>query len=469
MDMTLIPAEARKRLQAVLRHTAGGGRSSCVHAGSCGAAEPRDIEDLCPPESSAAFSFDPRLFAETQKPLLEASTLPGACYHRTPWHTRELERVFGPSWSCLGREDEIPEPGQYLAFDTEWSGPVAVCRGKDDRLHAFANVCRHRGAKVLQGNAGKASKVGLVCPYHAWTYDFDGSLKWAPGMEQVRDFDEAEVRLKPISLEVFHGFVFVSNHEDSPPLLETLGDLPEKMAPWFGPDGMARGMVTAGRREYSVPCNWKLLMENTCETYHTSIVHRGSLGPMKSTPAPPHVGNWDAVEVQTNRSVVPLPEDFQDEQFPLPAFADRTCFINLFPSLQINVTWDCMWWMRLVPVGVEETHIQMGFCFPRETTQLPKFPSVFEKYLARWHIAVSEDIAISLNQQRGLRSPLRVPGRFHPMEFGTHNFNNWLLAQMVDSGPRWDPGARVFTGDASSEWTNDDERLLAVVGEGLKA
>jgi len=224
-------------------------------------------------------------------------------------------------------------------------------------------------------------------------------------------------------------------------------------------------MVTVARREYTVDCNWKFLMENTCETYHTSTVHKGSLGPMRAKPMQPHVGDWDAVSVPSQRSIVPLPSDFQGEEAPLPPFTDRTFFVNMFPSLQINVTWDCLWWMRLDPLGVDKTHIQLGFCFPRESVALDRFPSVLERYLVRWHMAVSEDNSISLNQQRGVRSKLRVPGRFSPLEFGVHNFNNWLLARVLDQGPAWDPGQRVFTGDGEL-WSNDDERLLKILQEG---
>merc|ERR1719152_106054 len=112
----------------------------------------------------------------------------------------------------------------------------------------------------------------------------------------------------------------------------------------------------------------------------------------------------------------------------------------------------------------------MGFCFPEPTTKLPKFPAVLDKYLKRWHIAVLEDNAISCNQQHSLLSPLRLPGRYGPLEFGTHNFHNWLLSTMLDAGPGdgahggavWDPGRRVYVGEGDM-WSNDDARLLAVV------
>ena len=115
----------------------------------------------------------------------------------------------------------------------------------------------------------------------------------------------------------------------------------------------------------------------------------------------------------------------------------------------------------MTPLGPERTRINMGFCFPRATAQLPKFPSVLPEYLKRWHIAVSEDNAISENQQRGVRSMFRVPGRFCQLEFGTHNFNNWMVSKMIPNSRQWDAGQRVYIGE--NVWSNDDEKLIDMV------
>eukprot|EP00930_Biecheleria_cincta_P056575 TRINITY_DN4265_c0_g1_i2.p1 TRINITY_DN4265_c0_g1~~TRINITY_DN4265_c0_g1_i2.p1 ORF type:complete len:868 (+),score=158.89 TRINITY_DN4265_c0_g1_i2:58-2604(+) len=476
-ETAAIPVSVQRRLQHVLQHLAKSKVSSCSGTLDTSACAGEDIEDLgkasqrC--HSADALDedekvlFDPQRFAETQKPLLEASTLPSECYSSRKWYLRELSRVFMPAWLLVGRADEVVEPGSYLAVDTEWGGPVVVCRGRDGQLYAFANVCAHRGAKILPDGRGKASPVGMTCPYHAWTYEFNGTLKWAPGMESSKSFEESHVRLASVRLDTLHGFIFVCHSKEAKPLLEVLGDLPEKLAPWFGPQGTVKDMVCVQRREYQVPCNWKFIMENTCETYHTAVVHKGSLGPMKSSPMGPHSGDWDAVRVPTERSVVPLPTDFEGERFPLPTFADHSNFVNIFPALQINVTWDCIWWMNILPTGEESTRIQMGFVFPKATVQLDRFPSVLERYLHRWHVAVSEDNEISLNQQRGVRSAFRVPGRFCQLEFGTHNFDNWLLSKMLDGrAGAWDPGQRVFVGD--NVFSNDDKHMLDLVQDSLE-
>lgn len=449
---------------------------TCVHKHDCSSSSTTDIEDLdatCTMhtrtnsldtgDNNLDYLFDLKRFDNVCKPLLEASTLPPECYNSPAWFHREMSNVFFNAWTLVGRVDEITEPGEYLATDTEWGGPVAACRGEDGKVHAFANVCCHRGAKVLQGSSGRGSEVGLVCPYHAWTYGYDGALKFAPGMKKSKGFKSTDVRLTPLPVSIFHGFVFVSVQLENTPSLESLmGDLPEHLPEWFSENGSAQDMVCAGRREYDVNCNWKFLMENTCETYHTSIVHADSLGPMRAKPIGVHQGDWDAVVVPSRRSIVPLPSDAISD--PLPSFANRTAFVNMFPSLQINVTWDCLWWMRLHPTSPTSTHIQMGFCFPKSTVSLPSFPKSFEIYKRRWHIAVTEDNAISLNQARGVRSVFRVPGRFCQLEFGTHNFNNWLLSKMLVQGEKtWDPGSRSYVvQDDEDMYSNDDVQMTSL-------
>lgn len=472
MDESQVPVAVRRRLATVLSHLAKNQKEPCegaVRHQTCNGGA-IDMEDLASStvrlhaadklDEKPDVLFDPKRFAATQRPLLEASTLPPEVYSSRAWYLKELERVFAPSWTLVGREDEMMEPGNYLAVDTEWGGPIAVVRGKDGGLHSFANACAHRGAKILADGAGKAPRAGLICPYHAWTYDYSGQLIIAPGMMKSIDFDEDNIRLTPVRLETFHGFIFVNHREGAKPLAESLGDLPEKLPEWFGADGEAQRMVCVARRSYDVPCNWKLIFENTCETYHTSVVHKGSLGPMKSRPMEPHVGDWDGVRVPTERSIVPLPSEFEGDNAPLPTFTNKSAFINLFPSLQINVTWDCLWWMSTRPTGENSTHIDMGFCFPAQTTKLDIFPSRLERYLHRWNMAVKEDCDISMNQTRGLRSALRKVGRFCEIEFGTHNFNNWLLSKVLDNpSSAWDPGSRIFkaTGDL---WSNDDKEVL---------
>ena len=156
-------------------------------------------------------------------------------------------------------------------------------------------------------------------------------------------------------------------------------------------------------------------MQNTSETYHTSYVHKDSLGPMPSEPIASFlgtepVGDWDAVRVPGDRSIVPLP----GEAAPFPEIpstsATSTLFISLFPTLQLNVTRDCAWWMRVLPTSPTTTKVTQGFLFPKATTEMPNFQELLKPYLYRWDLAVQEDNDISVNQQAASQSPHHRPG-----------------------------------------------------------
>jgi Rieske 2Fe-2S family protein len=360
-------------------------------------------------------------------PLSKARTLPAHVYNSQQWFEREITNVFQKNWTLVGRKDEIRKPGSYIALDVPGIGPAFVIRGKDGQVRAMANVCCHRGAVLLQDEIGTL-RGGIVCPYHAWTYDTTGQLRAAPGMNEVEGFDKKEWQLGKLQLAELGGFLFVAAQTDEVPTFDQyIGNLESTILDKWPLDEM----VTVGRKDYVVDCNWKFLMENTTETYHTSYVHRDSLGKMESNPASETVGtstgSWTAVHVPSSRSIVPLPK----EEAPFQEIADSTFFISMFPSVQINVTQDCLWWMRILPVGLSKSRVTQGFVFPKATTEMKDFDTLLEPYLYRWDLAVVEDNEISENQQQGTMSKSHLPGPYHHLEFGVHDFHNIILDHMV--------------------------------------
>ena len=381
--------------------------------------------------------FDPATFEGTRRPLAEGATaLPGGVYTSQAWYEAELKNVFAPNWLLIGRTDELAEPGSYITLDAPGVGPVFAIRDKKGGVRAFANVCRHRGAVLLRDEHGRVGGKArnIVCPYHAWAYGLDGRLKNAPeckpgGKLAPACFDKKEHPLLEVRLEEHRGFLFVNGAGDAAKSLEdSLGNCPELVLDrWPFED-----FVTAGRKEYIVDCNWKFLFENTSETYHTSYVHAGSLGQMDSSPvadavgAAP-VGDWDAVHVPGEQSVVPLP----GERAPFANVASETFFVNLFPSLQLNVTHDCAWWMRMLPLGVDKTKVTQGFLFPKETAARGSFEADAGHYYFRWDLAVREDNDISENQQRGASSAAYRPGPYNGLEFATHKFDKYVVDKVL--------------------------------------
>ena len=375
--------------------------------------------------SETADLFDPARYAAVRRPLREAETLPAWCYRSEAFFEREIERIFKPTWRFVGRADEIPAAGDYLAFDTA-AGPALVIRGEDGRLRAFANSCRHRGAELL---SGQGNCPVIVCPYHAWSYGLDGRLKGAPHMGDVEGFEAADFALAPMRLETWAGFIFVTVDSKAPSLQEHLGDLPERFA-CYDPESLR----CTRRVEFEVTANWKLLAENALEAYHTGTVHRATLGQQAAEPLTTR-GDWTGLLVLDETSVATL----SGEAPPFPAIpglagdATRgTYFTMVYPSTQFACAQDCMWWLDFQPLEPGRTRLVLGSCFPEPTVARPDFESEVQAYYRRWDRATPEDNAICEAQQRGLASELRRPGRFAAGEFAVHAIDNWVLDRILD-------------------------------------
>lgn len=201
-------------------------------------------------------------------PLEDGWTLPAAWYSDQKVFEAERERIFTRAWQYAGPLHEVAEPGSFF---TSVAGhiPVVVTRARDGELRAFVNVCRHRGHIVAQGSGCRET---LQCPYHAWTYGLDGSLRRAPRSERETGFDSSELSLRRVSVAAWGPFVFVNPDREAPPLDATLGDLPRVVAEG-GVDVDA--LRFHSHQEWAQEVNWKVALENYLECYHCSVAHPG--------------------------------------------------------------------------------------------------------------------------------------------------------------------------------------------------
>lgn len=196
-------------------------------------------------------------------PQEAAITLPGVAYSAIGFFAHEQATILGRGWHCLGRCDEVPEPGDF--FTTELLGePLLVVRGDDGTIRVLSNLCRHRLMPLAEGR-GNADK--FICPYHAWTYTREGGLRSAPRMKNTT-LDPASCRLPQFRSEEWNGFLYVSLDDDAPPLHPAVEGLSALLAP-YAPDAFRIAHVA----EEIWQCNWKCLVENFMEGYHLSVVH----------------------------------------------------------------------------------------------------------------------------------------------------------------------------------------------------
>jgi choline monooxygenase len=198
--------------------------------------------------------------------IADGRTLPFDWYSDPAVLRLERERIFRRSWQYAGRADQIAEPGSFFTADAG-GVPIVVVRDKASLLRAFVNVCRHRGSLVCEGEGRRET---LQCPYHAWTYDLDGSLRAAPRADREPGFEREQLGLMPALVDTWGPFVFVNPDAEAAPLAETLGELPELV----GASGLdLDGLRFLERSSSEYEANWKVCCENYLECYHCQVAH----------------------------------------------------------------------------------------------------------------------------------------------------------------------------------------------------
>jgi Rieske 2Fe-2S family protein len=175
----------------------------------------------------------------------------------------ELERIINRNWILAGHQSQLPGPGDFKVMKVGRESAIIV-RGQDDKIRAFANVCRHRGSLVCLEAHGNTRK--FTCPYHGWVYDTDGKLVGARDMPD--DFDWNAHGLNKVSCDVIHGLVFISFSNQPPSLENCKAELAEPMAMFD-----FEKLKVAAYKEYVIPANWKLSIENYQECYHCATAH----------------------------------------------------------------------------------------------------------------------------------------------------------------------------------------------------
>ena len=234
----------------------------------------------------------------------------------------EQRHVFARSWQYAARLDQVAEPGRLT---TAWAGslPLVLARARDGELRGFVNVCRHRGHVLCDGDARRET---IQCPYHAWTYGLDGSLRNAPRAAREPGFDRDALGLVQVAVDVFGPFVFVNPDTGAAPLADALGDLPAHLAEGGIDVGALRFHSRAESDDYA--CNWKICVENFLECYHCSVAHPALAKVLDVSAAAYALGSQGALASQFGR-----PRERGDEAWAVA----RGQFHLLFPGTVVNV------------------------------------------------------------------------------------------------------------------------------------
>ena len=292
-----------------------------------------------------------------------AQSLPPAIYHNQEIYDLEVGRLFHRGWICVGRTAEIPNPGDFISYDIVGE-PIFVIRQKNRTIKAFPNVCLHRCSRLLDGE-GHVSKVS--CPYHSWTYDLGGQLIGAPFMQKTPNFDRKSYRLDQLSCETWEGFIYVSLDPDASPIASKLQNLQNEIAEFRMAD-----YVPVYQEHEVWHTNWKCLVENFMDVYHLHRVHADSFNKYSSyehaTELFPGEDAYSYHFVQEDagaHSVAANP----DNSWLKGDKRHRTYLINLFPAHVVQLQPDMLWYLSILPDGLDRVKIRWAMSIPSEILQ----------------------------------------------------------------------------------------------------
>ena len=213
-------------------------------------------------------------FPDFEKPLGDdpgrSYTMPARYYTDPLVYEREKEAIFARTWHYIGHESHVRDPGDYLTLEIA-DESVFVMRGDDGRLRGFYNVCRHRAHRLLDG-AGNAATI--VCPYHAWSYRCDGSLRHARFADRMEDFNPDEFSLPQIRVESLGGLLFVNLDPRPPPLAEVAAGMADDLRTHVPRLDQLRPIESfAFDAGGAWKANWKVVVDNYVECYHCAKAH----------------------------------------------------------------------------------------------------------------------------------------------------------------------------------------------------
>lgn len=396
---------------------------------------------------------DPATYAATRLPVSEATTLIPDAYYRDEFFAVESDQVWNSGWVCIGYECQVRRPGDVHVAEANKQS-VMIVRDKEEKLHAFHNVCRHRGSRLVSED----TRCSVIrCPYHSWGYSLDGRLLGAPyfqGLdvppqaaeqfkmraEEQGTFCKEDYGLIPVRVDSWGGLLFVNLSGDACSLDTWLGDLPERYS-----RHPLNELQLVRSKQYQIAANWKLVAENFMEYYHLPWVH-------------PELCNISGFEnhhrcqgpgMYTGMCTSPLSVDPNTVRLDLPAFpglnpteAESVYFVMLFPNVALWIFPNHLLTLLFRPDGPTSTIESMDMLVHPQAAEDSGNDEEFDHIVQFWDMVNKQDIDIVQQVQQGLSSPRYPGGRMcYEFEEPVHRFQNMVIDRMlgIERIPPGDP------------------------------
>jgi phenylpropionate dioxygenase-like ring-hydroxylating dioxygenase large terminal subunit len=358
-----------------------------------------------------------------EKAQASPTTVPAARYTSPEFAALEQSRIFGRDWLCAGRAESLPHPGDYLTMQIAGE-PVIVLRDRDGEIRAMSNVCRHRMSTLLEGRGTVRS---IVCPYHAWTYNLDGSLRGAPAMTLNESFCREAIALPQVRCEVWLGWMLVTLNHDAPSPAVQLSDV-ETLVGYLD---MASYRETF-REEFRWATNWKVLAENFMESYHLPVCHSGTIG-----------GSVDLLKMTCPEGFPAFNYHFiiKNDTIPLSLahpsntslVGDQrriTWLLSIYPSLLITLTPGYFWYLSLTPDGPGHVNVLYGGGMSQDWCADAGAEAHLATVKALLDDVNVEDKGCVERVYRGLCAGMSEPGPLSHLERPNYEFARWIAGRV---------------------------------------
>jgi len=359
----------------------------------------------------------------------------------------ELNAIWKRYWLFAATTAEIPKAGDYFTY-TFQQDSVIIIRGDKGEVYAHYNTCRHRGSLICLEERGHAPK--LMCPYHQWVYNKDGSLSKARLMPE--DFDRAAYGLHPVHVQVANGFIFISFDENPPDFTKVLKDY----EPLLRPFQIDRAKV-AFKKQYTLRTNWKLVAENFRECYHCGPAHPeycsavigANLRESADEVLAERIVAWQQKGLATNNidfekdsyhfairyplrpGVQSYSLDGKSVALPMGDHRDFDAGVLglvVYPNFWMDAVSDYMWTMRVTAVSPSKTIIDLTWLVDSKAVEGKDYE--VERLIEFWKITGEQDWALCENNFRGIESSHYKPGPYAPPELDVAKFIDWYLERL---------------------------------------
>ena len=384
--------------------------------------------------------LDPNKIEVVKNPIEKAHGLPNECYLNNDYLEFEKEKIFKNNWTMIGVASSVPNPGDAKPFNL-LGIPILIIRNKENEVKVFHNVCSHRGFKLVDQEC-KLKNV-IRCPYHSWSYDFNGKLTVTPhigglGKHEVEGFDKNNSNLKEIKSNIWMDLIFININSNAKPFEDFIKPLEDR---WFKfiskkDQKLIRHSTDNGYFNMTVNSNWKFAIENYCESYHLPWIHP-ELNKVSNISDHYHIEdeNLNFSGQGSNKYSQQFDGNIKFKCFPNwpTELSEKSEYVSLYPNVMLGIHIDHFYAFWLEPISNNQTkeHFELYYVGD-ESASSDEFKDIREKNFAFWQEVMNEDVTAIEGMQNGRNSPAYNGGNFSPvMDTPTLMFHKWVATNLT--------------------------------------